>query len=416
MRSEPVNLSADATAIAREGARRFEPVAEDHYRLVLPALGITLEVDRLRRERGELIGELSVRCDIPGVRTVDGILTAGDLNLSSVRARADRAKLCAERSRTNGSVDWVGLIEELCQRVLIADRAGRPAVDLREFPAASADDKLKLDGWEVPRAHPCILFGDGGSAKSYLSLREAGRLAERGLSIAYIDWELSGDAHRERLERLFPEGMPRIMYARCERPLVYEVDRLKRIVREHRIDYAVFDSVAFAADGPPEAAEVAARYFRAVRQIGVGSLHVAHVSRAEDADKKPFGSAFWHNGGRATWYCKLAEGTPDSDEITIGLFNRKSNLGRLQRAVGFRIKFEDYQTTFTRTEVADNPELSEKLSLQERMAHLLKRGPMKKTAVAEELDAKIETVDRVSRRHKERFIVLDGGKVGLLQK
>ena len=81
------------------------------------------------------------------------------------------------------------------------------------------------------------------------------------------------------------------MYARCERPLVYEADRLARIVREHDISYAIFDSVAFACDGPPEAAEVAGRYFRAVRQLGIGSLQIAHISKAENGDKKPFGSA-----------------------------------------------------------------------------------------------------------------------------
>ena len=61
------------------------------------------------------------------------------------------------------------------------------------------------------------------------------------------------------------------MYACCERPLVYEVDRLQRICRDERIEFCIFDSVAFACDGPPEAAEIAARYFRAVRGTG-GSL------------------------------------------------------------------------------------------------------------------------------------------------
>ncbi|MGE0706166.1 MAG: hypothetical protein AB7P22_19775, partial [Vicinamibacterales bacterium] len=71
---------------------------------------------------------------------------------------------------------------------------------------------------------------------------------------------------------------------------------MSRIAHDERLDFAIYDSVAFACDGPPEAAEVAADYFRAVRSIGIGSLHVAHVSKAENADQRPFGSAFWHNG------------------------------------------------------------------------------------------------------------------------
>ena len=183
---------------------------------------------------------------------------------------------------------------------------------------------------------------------------------ERGLSVALFDWELAGDDHRDRLERLFPDGMPRILYARCERPLVYEADRLRRIVRENGIDYSIFDSVAFACDGPPEAAEVAGRYFRAVRQIGGGSLHIAHVNRSENADEKPFGSAFWHNGSRATWFVKRADEGAESDVISLGFFNKKANLGRLQRPAGFTVSFADERTTFRRMEVADSPGLGGK--------------------------------------------------------
>ena len=86
--------------------------------------------------------------------------------------------------------------------------------------------------------------------------------------------------------------MPRLFYARCERALVYEVNRLRRIVKEKKIDYAIFDSVAFACAGPPESAEIAGQYFRAVRQVGVGSLHVAHISRGEGDDQKPLEALF----------------------------------------------------------------------------------------------------------------------------
>jgi len=263
-----------------------------------------IEVDRLRRERHELQGELAVWRNTHGARTIDTTLSIGDFNLSSVRARSDRAKLLADRARTNGSVDWAGLLEEFCQRVLAAERQGNPAVDLRELPRPASDDMIRIEGLAFPRRHVSILFGDGGAAKSYLALWLLGRLAQRGARVALFDWELAGDDHRERLERLFGDDMPRITYVHCERPLTAEADRLRRIVRDEGIEYAVYDSIAFACDGPPEAAEVAGRYFRAVRSIGIGGLHVAHVSKAEDADRKPFGSAFWHNGARATWYVK----------------------------------------------------------------------------------------------------------------
>lgn len=402
--------------------RDFRVLGDDRYDLAVPDLGLVLSIDRLRRERGELIGELSVRCELPGARTVNGdSLSIADLNLSSARARLDRAKLLAARASIP-NLDWTGFIEDFCQRVLDADRVGQPAVDLRELPRPSGEDEsFDVLGLSLPKQHPTILFGDGGTGKSYIALYAAGRIAEAGASVALFDWELGAEDHRDRLERLFWDGMPRILYCRCERPLVYEVDRLRRIVREHEVKYAVYDSVAFAADGPPEAAEVAGRYFRAVRQIGCGSLHVAHVSKAMDADKKPFGSTFWHNGARSTWFAKVDEETTGGDELKVGLFNKKSNLGKLRPAVGLSIRFEEFQTYIRRGDIADSPELARQLTVTQRMLLLLKRRPLTIVQIAEELDADVNTVTQTVNRHlrKERyFVVVDGEntnrRIGLL--
>ena len=243
-----------------ESHHQFEALGSDRYRMQLPSFDITIEVDRLRRERHELYGELSVVSGPAETRSLGRALSIADLNLSSARARQERAKLLVERSRIK-TLDWLGILEEFCQRVLATDRNGQPAVDLRTLPRPVADDCLEIEGLFVLRRHPMIIFGDGGAAKSYISLYIAGRLAERGMQVALFDWELAGEDHRDRLERLFGSAMPKVIYARCERPLVYEVDRLRRIVRDEGIEFIVYDSVAFACDGPPEAAEVAGRYF-----------------------------------------------------------------------------------------------------------------------------------------------------------
>src|SRR5262249_55257401 len=91
----------------RQSEREFSALGEDRYRLSLPAVGVAFEIDRLRREHHELIGELSVRCDLPGARTIAGTLSVADYNLSSSRARSERAKLLAERSKAD-KLDWQG--------------------------------------------------------------------------------------------------------------------------------------------------------------------------------------------------------------------------------------------------------------------------------------------------------------------
>ena len=392
----------------------FQRIGEDRYRLTVSDLAVTLEIDRLRREHHQLIGELLVRCELTGALTRDGVLSVADLNLSSVRARSERARYLGSRAQTtNREVDWVGLLEELSQRVLEAERKGQPAVDLRTLPRPAPDDALEVDGLTLPRRHPTVVFGDGGAAKSYLALYYLGKLAQAGLKVALFDWELAGEDHRDRLERLFGKDMPSIVYARCERPLTHEMDRLKRICHDEGIEYAAFDSVAFACDGAPEMAEFAAKYFRAVRQIGVGSLHVAHITKSEGGDQKPFGSVFWANGARATWFAKLAEETPDGRTIQLGLFYRKSNLQALRSPVGFEITFAKDTTTFRRVDLARVPDLAAKLSIRQRMVMALREGAMTAHALAEEVGEATKMVNRTAKRNPNHFVVLNGGFVGL---
>jgi hypothetical protein len=259
------------------------------------------------------------------------------------------------------------------------------------------------------------LFGDGGCAKSYTALFTAGRLAQMGVPVCYCDWELEPNEHRTRLQRLFPDHMPRVLYARCDKPLVYEADRLRRVVLDNEIEYAIYDSIAFACDGPPEAAEVAGRYFRAIRQIGGGSLHLAHVTKSEGGDKRPFGSAFWHNSARSTWFATASD-SRDNEILRVALFHRKSNLGRLRPPTGFDITFSEDRTVFRRANPASNPDFAAQLSVRQRMAYLLKGGSLDADRIAEELGADVETVKRTVRRYKDKFVVIKGGRIGLLEK
>jgi hypothetical protein len=399
----------------REATRNFQTISEDCYRLTLAELGITFEIDRLRREQGSLIGELAVHCTLPGTRSLDGSLSIADFNVSSARARTDRAKILAERANTE-TLDWSAMVEEFCQLVLQTERRGQPAIDLRTLPKPEVDDEIVVDTFTFPRRHPTIIFGDGGAVKSYLGLEFVGRMAMQGINVAFFDWELAGEDHRDRLERLFGPNMPRIIYARCERPLVYEVDRLRRTVKDNNIEFSIYDSIAFACDGPPESAEIAARYFRAVRQVGGGSLHIAHITKGEGGDQKPFGSAFWHNGARSTWYVEKAESAPDGNSLDVAFHNRKSNLSRIRSPLGFQITFEEHRTVLKLKDVASNPDLAVKLSIRQRMGYLLKRGAMDPNTIAEELDEKPDTVQRTARRYKNVFTMVPGGRIGLCEK
>jgi hypothetical protein len=70
----------------------FVQLDEGRYRLSVPKYGLVFEVDRLRRERHELHGELTVTTTMAGARAIDGVLSTGTFNLSSPTARTHRAK------------------------------------------------------------------------------------------------------------------------------------------------------------------------------------------------------------------------------------------------------------------------------------------------------------------------------------
>lgn len=393
-------------------------MSEGRYLWLVEDLAVEFDVDRLRRKGDELTGELTVRCHRPGARTVsDDVLSVADLNLSSQQARQTRAKHLAERARA-GAVDWQLLLEEFVQRVLAAERRGQPAVLLRDLVRPAPDDVALVEGFPLLVRHPTVLFGDGGGAKSYLALLLAGRLAQQGRRVGLFDWELAGEDHRERAERLFGSEIPRTLwYARCSRPLVHEADRLRKVVRELRLDFAIFDSIAFACDGPPEAAEVAGRYFQALRQLGpLGSLHVAHISKAEGADKRPFGSAFWHNGARSSWFVRPAEPGADSGSMTIGLYHRKANTGPLRPALGYSITFGPERTTFQRVDLTDTPDLAAQLPIRLRLVTALRAGARSlDDLVADGLGTK-DAIRMAVKRSPGTFRMLDGGLIGLAER
>lgn len=417
---EPEDRLDNLIRLERQNEPSFHPVDEGSYRFIVPSISTTFEVAYLRREKDQLKAELLVRCELPGAQTYGGILSCGDINLSATRTRKSEALHLAERARTGKDVDWHGLVEELALRVLDAERKGDPAVLLRDVPLPPPEDILSVDGLPLLANHPLILFGDGGTAKSYLALWIAGRIATRK-RVAYFDWELDAGDHRTRLENLFGKDMPEMFYARCARPLIHEAERLRKIVKECKIDYAIFDSVAFACDGPPESAETVGRYFQALRQLGsIGSLHIAHVTKnAETSHLKPFGSAFWHNGARSTWNIKQDEDMAGSAVSEVALHHRKANLGKRCRSIGFRIEFGDRWTKIVSCDPSDNSTHEKDMTVAQRIKKRLSKGNYWTVELLKKdmPDVKGETIERKVRKLRESGIIREvaGGVLLLIE-
>lgn len=402
------------------GPRQFEIVEHGAcYRLHVPGCEVTFELDRLAWARHELSAELLVRTELRGTDAIDGVLSVSRLNLSSSRARAYHAEQLARQSRA-ADIPWAPLLEELALRVLAAERSGDDALMLRDVPCVADEQRsVRVCGFQLPWRHPAILFGDGGTCKSYVALYIGGLLAQMGYRVGLFDWELDESDHRERYGRLFGEQMPpRLYYARCSRALVYEADRLRRIVRQQGLDYAIFDSVGFACHDAIESSDAALTYFRTVRQLGIGSLHLAHVSKAEGGDQKPFGSTFFFNSARAVWNLKSTD--DGAGAVTLGVFDRKPSLRARQQPFALEVAFTDTATTIRHAEIAESPEFAPKLSFLQRLRAQLKAGAMTREQIAAEFaDVKPDTIKRtinrsLDRGHLVRFPGADGiDRIGL---
>jgi len=382
--------------------REFRALSDSRYVLNFPTLGLKFEADRVGRERGgELHCNLVVYCNWAGAPTTDGILSEGQFNLTSITTRKQRASVLSQLAPTH-EIEYLHLLEELCIKVNRADREGQPSIKLSDMPMPEADPTLVVDGLTLYPDMPQILFGDGGTGKSLIVLSIASHLQAMGQPVVYADWEMDWKAHRRRLGELFGSHVPDLEYVRPTRPLPVMADYLQRIVEKAGARWLVTDSVLFAADGKAEDSDVAGRYFRALGQIGVGSILIAHVNKSDQGDQKPFGSVYWHNGARMTWYVKLGEELRGG--ISVGLYNRKANLGPKVQPVGYTITFDRGTTTIEQTDVAGDPQLAKSLSIAQRARPIVAAGPQTIAALAMALDAKPDSVEKALKNRSDLFV------------
>ena len=133
------------------------------------------------------------------------------------------------------------------------------------------------------------------------------------------------------------------------------------------------------------------------------------MTKSDDGDQKPFGSAFWHSGARATWNAKKADTSLGTNDVAIGLYHRKSNLGPLQPAVGFRFMFDsDGRVAVTPVDVAHVDDLAAKLPLWQRLRAALRAGPQSVEALADNLAEKTDSVRKALIRSPKIFTRVEG--------
>jgi hypothetical protein len=386
-----------ATNPQQVGNRRlFQPLPGGGYALTLLDDGVRIEIRHLRRERHQLHGEVDVQCEWAGARTFEGSLSCADLNLSSQSARDARGKYCAARARTKSEeFDWCGALDEACRRVIEAERNGTDAIVLDDAPAAGPPRDFLVHGLAIPADSHSQLVADGSGLKSLVLLLVLGEMAKRGTPVLYLDWEWNAARHLARKRRLF-EGtrLDALFYMRCRNPLHMEADHIRRFCESHAVQFIAVDSIGACCDGKLADDDVARAYNRALDELPP-SLAAAHVPKNgvdPHADLKAFGSAFFHNYARMTWTVKKQPNAVDDDLVTVLLVPHKQNDGTRHQSVALEFAFTPERIGVRGVDPVTVDGLAQTLPLRVRMMHLLKRGPLTITQIADELHEKPDSV------------------------
>lgn len=402
----------------------FDRLPGGGYAFTLLDDNVRIELRHLRRDSRQLHAEVDVQCDWAGVKRHNKSLSCADLNLSSQTARKSLAKYCAERAKTKPEeFDWMGAIDGSCLEAIQAERGGSDVIVLDDAPDIAERD-FDVYGLRVPADAVSILIAHGDSLKSLILLFVLSTLARLGHRVLFLDYEWTAARHAARKRRLSGTArLENLRYLRCHAPLVVEADAIRRYCDEHRIEFIGLDSVGLACDGKLADDDTAIRFHRALGNLppAMCSAHVPKSSLGPDGKGDaigPFGSVFFSNLCRASWLVKKQSGATD-DLVTVGCFPQKQNDGARNRPVGLEFTFRPDQIGVRSVDLASVEGLSDRIGLPARMRHLLGRGPRTYAEIAEELDAKVDTVIKAAGRGTAFTKVLgrDGiTKIALVEK
>lgn len=364
---------------------------------------VEMRVDHLSRSRGEVHGELSVACGL----VKRGHVHRARFNLSSSSARTSLAKVLTARTEPH-PIPWSDVLEDFCTNVLDVHRSFRDVERVGNLAVRESANAYRLTPI-LPLAKTTILFGAGGTGKSYLATAMAVSVAtgrsllgwhpETG-NVLYLDWETDVYEIDERVKRV-SAGLgltpPDLLYRNCAGPFEDMAEDVARFVDENQVGLVVIDSIgmasATAGDGG-DANESTIRLFTALRHLGTTVLAIDHVTGADlGADKaihKPYGSVYKVNLARSVY--ELRKASEDNDGAShLALYHRKVNSGPLQQAIGIRATHADNAVSFVIEDVIAT-DLQAGLTISARIERALRTGPKFDAEIAEETGDELKSV------------------------
>lgn len=375
-----------------------------------PDLPFEVCLSRIRESsRGSMTGELQIKY-------MNGSGKPKTLTHQTFNLLASKTKL-AKELHTRQEAPWLSMLEQVGVQALRHLRAGEPLESLQ--PTTADQPAWFVLNPLLYQRNTTVLYGPGDSLKSmlalYCSLLLASGCSGTHLACAptpwkvlFLDYEMSVQDVRGRV-KLLQAGDPRLTgipdYRRCVQPLADEADALRQLIADGGYDVLIIDSLAMAAGGQElERADSAIRFHAALRGLQCTSLVVGHTPKPQEDQKTRtlYGSVFFSNLVRVSWEVRR-EGN------TLGLYQRKNNLGRMHEPLGFQIETTDERCTVLDADLFEEPELAAGLPLVAQIQNALTLQPSQTVKdLALRLGSKEASIRTTLHRYKQKFLAYDG--------
>ncbi|HUU63670.1 MAG TPA: AAA family ATPase [Dehalococcoidia bacterium] len=374
---------------------------------------------RVNQRDGNVTGQITITSDAPSFADNHHLHESG-FNFTSASARRTLAKDLGERYQ---EFDWSRILEQLCKELTHIVRRGEPAVEI--YTNEDVEPPKYLLYPLLPLNLPTIVFGDSGVGKSEFALVVATcvrlpwrdntlgfEVGEEGGGVLYLDFETDKSDIAWRLKCLqrgfnLPDFSIHHRYSTLS--LADDIEQIQEIISQKKVKLIIVDSLGAACGGDLNAADVALRFFNALRSLKTTTLIIAHTSKDPNVKQKTiFGSAFFKAAARSVWECRKAQETGE-DDISIALFHQKANISKLHQPIGFKFSFETDKTYCRQQDVKGVAEFRDALSAAVQIRDVLKRGAMSTEEIQDETALAKDTIRKTLNRMKDRGEVIKLG-------
>jgi hypothetical protein len=333
-----------------------------------------------------------------------------------------REGLVRKLRETVPALPWRERLETACREIAMIARRGSPAVPVTpQLPQGETNLIVPV----CPQGETTTIAADGGSGKTTLAvvlglvalngatLPGGIRATRRIRAVLFCDYETTKETVDELaclIGRAQGWDATGLYYKAMTAPLVAQISAVKADISKHDAELVIIDSAAPASGIDPEGANAAVAFHTALRSLGPGvtRLVTAHVNATTAAQPRgigrPFGSVFNMNLPRSVW--ELRRSNEDADDLQLALYHRKVNRGRLHPPISLTFAFEPDRLIICGAHLGEAPDLLARAPLPQQLRAALSTGAKTIPALAVELDAKEDTIDKTLRRLRDRGVTV----------